>query len=133
MYYDLITDTDNLDITFEEESNSRSIVINAILQDLRIPIEIDNFPGEKLLDKGGNIGNALLNENNITGTLIWYYKRHYNSDNIKIEVENNIIRTLKKLKEDKTINTFIIQQILIIRNTINIYLYVDNSPLNITI
>lgn len=126
MFWDLQTNTSGfLDISFEEENNARSIVINAILKYLRI--DFDANQGERILDKGGFIGDAILNTSEIAGSLLWIFKRENNADNFRIKLQYEITKVLQRLVNQKLIISFDIKNITIIDKTAYIYLFINNS------
>jgi hypothetical protein len=126
IYTDLQIEENNglLDISFEEENNARSLVIDTLTKNLRIPFDDNKI---QLLEKYGTIGDVLVDEDIRSGSIIWYELRNKNINDILPYIRNDVIFRLERLKSQFIINNYEIVDIIITAKQLQITLKINND------
>ncbi len=104
MDFDIIQKNGYFDIDLKNKAtNKKGAILNALLEESRIPIASQ----QPALERGGSIKD---NINNITGTrygsLIWYFLRVYNGQEALSYIKNEVVKRLNYLKSQNIIDTW---------------------------
>lgn len=128
MATDFITNIIDGKVSFSFKSssiNNHSFIINTLLRKGRV--QFDENKGEQILEKGGCIIDVLKRENETKGSLIWYYKKNYQSNvDIIPYVKSNLSNKLLNLKNLKLISNFDIKNIYQINRNLYVNIYIQN-------
>lgn len=123
--YDFQTINGSLDI-FEEETDNRSICLNILLKYKRIEFDNGSF---NLDNKGGCIGDVLVNSKQQSGSLIWLDLLQQNTNNIIPFITNEINFRLNNLVKLKQIDNFKIENISLNGKKLFLDLRINNELL----
>lgn len=128
MATDFITNiiNDKPSFSFKSSSFNNSFIINALLRKGRVQFDVNK--GEQILEKGGCIIDVLRKENEIKGSLIWFYKKNPESNvDIVPFVKTNLTKKLLNLKNSRLIANFDIKKIYKLNNTLYVELHIENT------
>jgi len=116
-----------LDIDFDEENTNQSLCINFLTKNARVLFDKNyNF-----FEKGGTIGDVLVNESQISGSLIVKELKNQAQENRQAFISNELLFRLNKLKKIKEIESFEILSISFFSQEVQIELNIDNEVLPI--
>lgn len=105
-----IINTDNgLDIDFEASYNQEGAIFNMLFANGR---KLTNNNKTALLYKGGCIGDTLVSDDNITGSLIYEYIQKYQGRELERYVTEEINRKIDKLILTKTIESATLKNVV---------------------
>lgn len=102
--FDIIIKNNYIDIDLLQVANNyRGFIINAILEESRIPLASK----QPTLERGGSIKDNINNTTGLRyGSLLWYYLRIYNGENAIKYIKPEIINILNHLMKIKIINSW---------------------------
>lgn len=125
----LKTTEGNLDISFEDTNNNNldAIIINSLFTNKRLPDSIIES-SNNIEDRGGSVGNTLVDSDKVAGTLIWYYLQNKNDNNVSQYIRTEIEVEMTKLKSEGIIDGFFIKSFVISNRNISLSLiYTKNN------